>query len=91
MPRLTLLHSNDMHGRLEGLARLTTIARQQRHDAEAQGRTVFRWDAGDAFDRRFEACRLTRGTALPPSSPLGSVRLNSETGCRVSQRVREQI
>ena len=77
MPRLTLLHSNDMHGRLEGLARLTTIVRQQRHDAEAQGRTVFRWDAGDAFDRRFEACRLTRGTALPPVLTASGVTLQT--------------
>ena len=64
--KLTFLHSNDIHGRLEGLARLTTIARQEQVRAEAEGRIVFRWDAGDAFDRRFEACRLTRGEALVP-------------------------
>lgn len=66
MPHLTFLHSNDIHGRLDALARLTTVARQVQTEAQAAGRTVFRWDAGDAFDRRFEVCRLTRGVALPP-------------------------
>lgn len=63
---LTFLHSNDIHGRLDALARLTTVAQQVQAEAQSMGRTVFRWDAGDAFDRRFEECRLTRGTALPP-------------------------
>ncbi|MPY67680.1 hypothetical protein F8S09_13475 [Deinococcus sp. SDU3-2] len=63
---LTFLHSNDIHGRLGALSRLTTMARQVQTEAQAAGRTVFRWDAGDAFDRRFEECRLTRGVALPP-------------------------
>lgn len=73
MAKLTFLHSNDIHGRLEGLARLTTLARREQARAEAQGRLVFRWDAGDAFDRRFEACRLTRGASLAPVLTAGGV------------------
>lgn len=66
MTKLTFLHSNDIHGNLESLARLTTIARREREAAESQGRTVFRWDAGDAFDRKYPECRLTRGQSLAP-------------------------
>lgn len=66
MAKLTFLHSSDVHGCLEGLARLTTVARQEQVKVEAEGRLALRWDAGNAFDRRFEACRLTRGEALVP-------------------------
>ncbi|UQN06489.1 bifunctional UDP-sugar hydrolase/5'-nucleotidase [Deinococcus sp. QL22] len=77
MARLTFLHSNDIHGRLEGLARLTTLARREQAHAEAEGRTVFRWDAGDAFDRRFEDCRLTRGESLAPVLTASGVTLQT--------------
>ncbi len=49
---LAIFHSNDMHCHLDAMARLSTHARQLREDAEAQGRHVFFWDAGDAADRR---------------------------------------
>lgn len=75
--RLTFLHSNDIHGRLEGLARLTTLARREQAQAEAEGRKVFRWDAGDAFDRRFEECRLTRGESLAPVLTASGVTLQT--------------
>ncbi|WP_102128408.1 bifunctional metallophosphatase/5'-nucleotidase [Deinococcus planocerae] len=77
MPRLTFLHTNDIHGHLPELARLTALAHRERARAEAEGRTVYRWDAGDAFDRRFEAGRLTRGAALPPVLAASGVTLQT--------------
>jgi 2',3'-cyclic-nucleotide 2'-phosphodiesterase (5'-nucleotidase family) len=77
MRRLTILHTNDLHGRLPELARLTTVARMVRAEAEAQGRTVYRWDGGDAFDRRFEEGRLSRGAALPPVLAASGVTLQT--------------
>jgi 5'-nucleotidase len=77
MPRLTFLHTNDIHGRLPELARLTTLARQEQAQAESEGRTVYRWDAGDAFDRQFEAGRVTRGAALPPVLSASGVTLQT--------------
>jgi 2',3'-cyclic-nucleotide 2'-phosphodiesterase (5'-nucleotidase family) len=64
--RVTILHTNDMHGRVEAMARLSWLARRLRAEAEASGRTVFFWDAGDPLDRRYRACGLTKGAALAP-------------------------
>ncbi len=61
---LTILHTNDMHGRLEAMARLSTVAKRQRAAALAAGRAVFWWDAGDALDRRDRLCGLSKGAAL---------------------------
>ncbi|WP_309570191.1 metallophosphatase [Deinococcus sp.] len=77
MPELTILHTNDIHGHLNALARLTTVARAEHAAAEAQGRTVYRWDGGDAIDRRFEPCRLTRGASLPPVLDASGVTLQA--------------
>jgi 2',3'-cyclic-nucleotide 2'-phosphodiesterase (5'-nucleotidase family) len=63
---LTLLHTNDMHGRLEAMSRLASLLRQQRAAAEASGRLVFYWDAGDAADRRFPLFSATKGAAVAP-------------------------
>lgn len=64
--RLTIFHTNDMHGRLEAMARLSAFARRLRADAEAQGRRVFFWDAGDAEDRRVRLCSVSKGAAFTP-------------------------
>jgi 2',3'-cyclic-nucleotide 2'-phosphodiesterase (5'-nucleotidase family) len=53
-----------MHGRLDAMARLSAFARRLRAEAEAEGRTVFFWDAGDAADRREKLCRGTKGAAF---------------------------
>lgn len=63
---LSIFHTNDMHGRLEAMARLSSFARRLRAEAEAQGRVVFFWDAGDAADRRVQVCSLTKGAAFSP-------------------------
>jgi 5'-nucleotidase len=63
---LSIFHTNDMHGHLEAMARLSTFCRRLRVEAQAQGRNVFFWDAGDAADRRVRFCSLTKGAAFSP-------------------------
>jgi 2',3'-cyclic-nucleotide 2'-phosphodiesterase (5'-nucleotidase family) len=62
--KVTIYHSNDMHGRLEDIARLSNFARRLRDEARAAGRTVYMWDAGDAADRRVQVCSITKGAAF---------------------------
>ncbi len=64
--RLTILHTNDMHGHIEAMPRLSHLARRLRAEAEAQGRLVYLWDAGDAADRRLRLVSLTKGAAFQP-------------------------
>jgi 5'-nucleotidase len=63
---LSIFHTNDMHGRLEAMARLSAFARRLRAEAQAEGRAVFFWDAGDAADRRTRVCSITKGAAFSP-------------------------
>lgn len=77
MRLLTVLHTNDIHGRFDNLARLATLARRERTAAEAAGRTVFQFDAGDAFDRRYEEGRISRGRILPPVLTAAGVTLQT--------------
>ena len=62
---ISIFHTNDMHCHLDAMARLGTVARQLREEAEAQGRHVFFWDAGDAADRSEIICNATKGAAIP--------------------------
>ncbi len=64
--RVAIFHTNDMHGRMEAMARLSSFARRLRAEAEAAGQIVFFWDAGDAADRRYELCSATKGAAFQP-------------------------
>lgn len=48
--RVTIFHTNDMHARLEAMARLSHYASRLRAEVEAEGVRVFFWDAGDALD-----------------------------------------
>src|SRR5437763_8898325 len=61
--RLTLLHFNDLHGRLEQLPRLFHLARRERAEALATGRPVLLLDGGDSSDRRRWECEVTQGRA----------------------------
>lgn len=63
--RVTILHTNDMHSRLEAMSRLSTYARQLRRQLEAEGRQVFFFDAGDAEDRRERFISVTKGAVFP--------------------------
>ncbi|MCK5316243.1 MAG: bifunctional metallophosphatase/5'-nucleotidase, partial [Anaerolineales bacterium] len=61
---ITIFHTNDMHGRLQEIARLSNFARRHRDEVQAEGRRVFFWDAGDAADRRLQLCSITKGAAF---------------------------
>ena len=61
--RLTLLHFNDLHGRLEQLPRLFQLARRERAAAVAAGRQVLLLDGGDSSDPGRRECDLTQGRA----------------------------
>jgi 2',3'-cyclic-nucleotide 2'-phosphodiesterase (5'-nucleotidase family) len=63
--QVSIFHTNDMHGRLDDMARLSTVARKLREEAQAEGRKTFLWDAGDAADRRVPFCSATKGAAFP--------------------------
>ena len=49
--RLTLLHTNDLHGHVDELARLVTQARTLRNRIEAGGEHCLLIDCGDAEER----------------------------------------
>jgi 2',3'-cyclic-nucleotide 2'-phosphodiesterase (5'-nucleotidase family) len=63
---ITLLHTNDLHGHLEEMSRLSTYARRLRRALEDEGRRVFFFDAGDAADRRLRFIGATKGRFFPP-------------------------
>ncbi len=62
--QLTILHTNDLHGRIDKLPRIATIIREQRALAEAAGRHVLVVDAGDSEDETLLESAATRGVAL---------------------------
>jgi 5'-nucleotidase len=64
--QISIFHTNDMHGRLEAISRLSSFARRLRAEAETEGRLTFFWDAGDAEDRRIKICSLSKGAAFQP-------------------------
>ncbi|MBI9045942.1 MAG: bifunctional metallophosphatase/5'-nucleotidase [Anaerolineaceae bacterium] len=63
--QVSIFHTNDMHGRLEDMARLSTFSRKLRDKANLKGIKTFFWDAGDAADRRIPFCGATKGAAFP--------------------------
>src|SRR6266536_3058076 len=71
MPSLTILHTNDIHGRIEGLARIATFVEQIR--AAQPDRPVLYVDAGDSEETANRLSNLTKGTAMH--------RLLSAAGC----------
>ena len=64
MPRLTILHTNDMHGRVSQLMRIATLVRQIRSEAEAAGGYCLYVDAGDSEDTTHLESSLTKGSAM---------------------------
>jgi len=68
---LTLLHTNDIHGRVEGLARIATLVEQARH--QEKDAPVLYIDAGDVEDPTSPLSNLTKGSAMH--------RLLSVAGC----------
>lgn len=62
MRRLVVLHSNDIHGRVDALARIATLVEQAR--AGAGDAAVLYVDAGDVEDTTERLSNLTKGVAL---------------------------
>jgi 2',3'-cyclic-nucleotide 2'-phosphodiesterase (5'-nucleotidase family) len=70
--RLVVLHTNDIHGRIDALARIATLVERVR--AEADEAAVLYVDAGDVEDTTERLSNLTKGVALH--------RLLRVAGCR---------
>ena len=71
--RVTILHTNDIHGRIEGLARVATLVERIRD--ETPHRVIY-VDAGDVEETTTRLSNLTKGVAMH--------RLLSAAGCEVS-------
>ena len=71
--RVTILHTNDIHGRVEGLARIATLVERIRN--ETPHRVIY-VDAGDVEETTTRLSNLTKGVAMH--------RLLSAAGCEVS-------
>ena len=71
--RVTILHTNDIHGRIEGLAQIATLVERIRD--ETPHRVIY-VDAGDVEETTTRLSNLTKGVAMH--------RLLSAAGCEVS-------
>jgi len=60
---LTLLHTNDIHGRLDQMPRLATLIARERSRARDEGRHVLLLDAGDSSERSIWESSITKGRA----------------------------
>ncbi|MCA1656477.1 MAG: 5'-nucleotidase C-terminal domain-containing protein [Actinobacteria bacterium] len=69
--RLVVLHTNDIHGRVEGLGRVATLVERER--AAAAGAHVVYVDTGDVEETTTRISNLTKGSAMH--------RLLSAAGC----------
>ncbi len=74
MQSLIILHSNDIHGRIEGLARIATLVEQVQ--TEHPGTPVLYVDGGDIEETAEYISNVTRGVAMH--------RLLSVAGCQVA-------
>jgi 2',3'-cyclic-nucleotide 2'-phosphodiesterase (5'-nucleotidase family) len=64
MTRLTILHTTNLHGRVEQVFRIAALARQIRQEVEAGGGHCALWDAGDAEDTILYESSMTKGRAV---------------------------
>jgi 2',3'-cyclic-nucleotide 2'-phosphodiesterase (5'-nucleotidase family) len=62
--RLTILHTNDLHGRVPQLMRIATLVRRIRRAVEAAGGYCLYVDAGDSEDTTLLESSLTKGSAM---------------------------
>lgn len=74
MQKFIILHSNDIHGHIEGLARIATLVERVR--AENPDLPVLYMDAGDSEETSQRLSNLTKGVAMH--------RLLSAAGCAVA-------
>lgn len=64
MHTLTLLHTNDLHGRQGQVARIGTLVRQVRGEVSRSGGTCLYFDAGDCEDTVLLESALSFGAAM---------------------------
>lgn len=64
MIKLTILHTNDLHGRVEQLLHIATLVRQIRSEVEENGGACLYLDAGDSEDTSNLESSLTKGSAM---------------------------
>jgi 2',3'-cyclic-nucleotide 2'-phosphodiesterase (5'-nucleotidase family) len=62
--QLTILHTNDMHARIEQLPFISSMVRRIRREVTEGGGHALLWDAGDAEDRILLESDVTKGTAV---------------------------
>ncbi len=61
---MTILHTNDLHGRVPQLVRIATLVRNIRREVEAAGGYCLYLDAGDSEDTTLLESSLTKGSAM---------------------------
>jgi 2',3'-cyclic-nucleotide 2'-phosphodiesterase (5'-nucleotidase family) len=62
--QLTILHTNDLHGRVQQLLRIATLVRRIRGEVESIGGFCLYLDAGDSEDTSNLESSLTKGSAM---------------------------
>ncbi len=61
---VTILHTNDLHARIEQLPFISAMVKHIRSEVEAQAGQMLLWDAGDAEDRILLESDVTKGAAI---------------------------
>ncbi len=61
---LTILHTNDLHARVEQLPFISAIVKQIRKEVTDKGGQALLWDAGDAEDRVLLESDVSKGAAI---------------------------
>ena len=64
MIHLTILHTNDLHGRVQQLVRIATLVRRIRREVEANAGYCLYLDGGDSEDTSNLESSLTKGSAM---------------------------
>ena len=62
--QLTLLHTNDLHGRIQKLSRIVTLVKQIRSDVSQSGGVCFYFDSGDSEETSQLESALTKGSSM---------------------------
>jgi 5'-nucleotidase len=64
MINITILHTNDLHGRTQQLERIATLVRKIRAEVSEEGGYCLYVDAGDSEDTSLLESSLTKGSAM---------------------------
>jgi 2',3'-cyclic-nucleotide 2'-phosphodiesterase (5'-nucleotidase family) len=62
--QLTILHTNDLHARIEQLPFISAMAKRIRREVESGGGHALLWDAGDPEDRMLLESDVTKGVTI---------------------------